>query len=99
MQAVLNNIEYSTSNLINLLSEADNSSKNEIENMIVNMGSNVVDELVCELKNLKGIARSIAAMSLIRIGDDSISALKKEAMKDNDFVWIANYLISEIECR
>jgi hypothetical protein len=37
-------------------------------------------------------------MSLIRIGECAIVPLRREAMKDAQFAWIADYLITEIEC-
>ena len=36
-------------------------------------------------------------MSLIRIGEDSVSLLKEAANKNHDFTWVADYLINEIE--
>ena len=35
-------------------------------------------------------------MTLIRIGDASVEALKKAATGNKDFEWVAKYLISEI---
>ena len=37
-------------------------------------------------------------MSLIRIGAESVSFLKKAADANKDFTWVANYLINEINC-
>lgn len=105
MQAILNKCQKSVAslnftndleNLIGSLSTADNVIKNEIENKIVKMGESAVDFLVDKLPNLKGVERGVVAMSLIRIGESAIAPLKKQADNSEDFGWIANYLISEI---
>lgn len=105
MQAVLNtrrtfvetsNIEEKLDTLIKMLNDADNKTKNEIENRIVSMGEDVADLLVDRLENAKGTQRGVIAMSLIRLGECSIAPLRKLAEKSQDFRWIANYLISEI---
>ena len=36
------------------------------------------------------------AMTLIRIGDDSIEYLERAARTNKDFEWVAKYLITEI---
>ena len=97
MQAVLQRKE-DIEDVMSWLQGADSSNKNEIENNIVNIGEEIVEHLVHELKNLKGIQRGIVAMSIIRIGECAITPLRKEGMRDKDFSWIANYLISEIKC-
>ncbi len=105
MQAVLNtrrtfvetsNVEEKLDTLIKMLNDADNKTKNEIENRIVGMGEDVADLLVDRLENAKGTQRGVIAMSLIRLGECSIAPLRKLAEKSQDFRWIANYLISEI---
>ena len=53
-------------------------------------------EYVPYIKTLKGLQRGIVAMSLIRIGEDSKEALKELAMENNEYQWIADYLLSEI---
>ena len=73
--------------------------KNAIENDVVRFGSEAADFLVNKIRTAKGAQRGVAAMSLIRIGEDSIAPLKKEAVKDKEFQWIANYLIREITGR
>ena len=97
MQAVLARTE-DIEDVMNWLKNADNTNKNEIENNIVNIGEEIVEHLVQELKNLSGIQRGIVAMSIIRIGECAIPSLRKESMRNKDFSWIANYLISEIKC-
>ena len=99
MQAVLPKTQNDMAEIFTLLESADNNSKNEIENSIVEMGSSIVEALVMSLRSLRGLARGIAAMSLIRIGEDSIAPLRHEAMRNEEFSWVADYLISEIECR
>ncbi len=79
------------------LENADNMAKNEIENSIVKIGKAAVPELVDTLQVVRGIKRGVVAMSLIRIGNDSVECLKKAAAKNSDFEWIAKYLITEIQ--
>lgn len=106
MQAVLTsnvNVEYNLNQtlerLFNDLDTADNMTKNAIENDIVKFGAEAADFLVNKVRTAKGAQRGVAAMSLIRIGEDSIKPLREEAMKDGSFQWIANYLIREISGR
>ena len=73
--------------------------QNVVENYIVQMGISAAEALALGLKSLSGLARGIAAMCLIRIGEDSIPYLRREAIKDNNSSWIYNYLIQEIECK
>ncbi|RAI11025.1 MAG: hypothetical protein DKM23_05855 [Candidatus Melainabacteria bacterium] len=80
-----------------LLEKLDNNNKNQLENEIVNMGSSAVPVLVEKLQTSKGLVRGVVAMSLIRIGEDSVSLLKEAASKNHDFTWVADYLINEIE--
>ena len=99
MQAVLNKIENSSNSIqyfLSKLENADNIAKNEIENMLVNIGKNGVPELVDQLQIVQGVKRGVVAMTLIRIGDDSIEYLQKAARNNKDFEWVAKYLISEI---
>ena len=78
------------------LETADNMTKNQLENRLVAQGSAVVPELVTKLQSVRGVKRGVVAMTLIRIGDASIEALKKAANINKDFEWVAKYLISEI---
>lgn len=80
-----------------LLEKLDNNNKNQLENEIVNMGSSAVPVLVEKLQTSKGLVRGVVAMSLIRIGEDSVSLLKEAANKNQEFTWVADYLINEIE--
>lgn len=79
------------------LENADNKSKSEIENMLVNIGSAAVPVLVEQLQFVKGAVRGVVAMTLIRIGEPSVDCLKQVAEKNKDFEWVAQYLISEIK--
>lgn len=99
MQAVLNKIENTAGSIqyfLSKLENADNIAKNEIENILVSIGKNAVGELVEQLQVVQGIKRGVVAMTLIRIGDDSIEYLKKAAKDNKDFEWVARYLIAEI---
>lgn len=105
MQAVLNKIENSTSPIqsspiqyfLSKLENADNAAKNEIENKLVNIGKTAVPELVDQLQVVQGVKRGVVAMTLIRIGDESVEHLKKAAQRNKDFEWVAKYLIAEIK--
>ena len=79
------------------LETADNSTKNKLENILVDQGKAVVPELVNQLQTVKGIKRGVVAMSLIRIGEASVEYLKRAASSNKDFEWVAKYLISEIQ--
>ena len=79
------------------LDTADNTTKNKIENILVDKGSSVVPELVDKLQTVKGVKRGVVAMTLIRIGEASVECLKKAASTNKDFEWVAKYLISEIQ--
>ena len=93
------NLNQTLERLFNDLDTADNMTKNAIENDIVRFGSSAADFLVNKVRTARGAQRGVAAMSLIRIGEDSIKPLKDAAMKDMNFQWVANYLIREISGR
>lgn len=83
--------------MLGKLETADNTTKNKIENILVDKGTAIVPELVDQLQVVRGVKRGVAAMSLIRIGEASVEYLKKAAHDNKDFEWIAKYLISEIK--
>lgn len=83
--------------ILTRLESADNSTKNELENILVNIGSSAVPQLVDQLQVVRGIKRGVVAMTLIRIGESSVEYLKKAAKANKDFEWIAEYLIREIK--
>lgn len=85
----------SIKSLLTTLETADAKTKNEIENTLVEIAP--VEELVNELQYVKGSVRGVVAMSLIRIGENSIKHLNRVASSNKDFEWIAKYLIREIE--
>lgn len=87
---------YSIENILSRLENADNKSKNEIENMLVSIGHKAVPELVNQLQVVKGTVRGVVAMTLIRIGEPCVDYLNKAAKINKDFEWIAKYLITEI---
>lgn len=84
--------------LIKAAENADASNKNDIENQIVKMGEDAVPYLVKELQSISGTARGIISMALIRIGAPSVEYLASSAGVNPNFKWIADYLISEIQC-
>lgn len=87
----------SVEEMLGKLETADNTTKNKIENILVDKGTAVVPELVNQLQIVRGVKRGVAAMSLIRIGEASVEYLKKAANDNKEFEWIAKYLISEIK--
>ena len=87
----------SVEEMLGKLETADNTTKNKIENILVDKGTAVVPELVNQLQVVRGVKRGVAAMSLIRIGEASVEYLRKAAHENKDFEWIAKYLISEIK--
>lgn len=83
--------------ILSKLENADNVTKNKLENELVNIGTSVLPQLVDELQVVRGIKRGVVAMTLIRIGDASVKYLKKAAECNKDFEWVAEYLIREIK--
>lgn len=83
--------------ILNKLETADNSTKSELENILVNIGTSALPQLVDQLQVVRGIKRGVVAMTLIRIGDASVKYLKKAAEDNKDFEWVAEYLIREIK--
>ncbi len=83
--------------ILTKLETADNSTKNELENILVNFGTSAVPQLVDQLQVVRGIKRGVVAMTLIRIGNASVKYLKKAAEDNKDFEWVAEYLIREIQ--
>ena len=98
MQAIINSsIKDTVSEKVDyLLSAVDSSTKNDVENSIVALGSKAVNTLIEKLGTLKGLQRGIVAMSLIRIGESAIGPLKAYAMEHTENQWMADYLLSEI---
>lgn len=86
----------SVNEILSELENADNNTKNKIENELVSIGTSVVPQLVDQLQVVRGIKRGVVAMTLIRIGDASVKYLKKAAECNKDFKWVAEYLIREI---
>ena len=68
----------------------------EVKKFTVKMGEGIVGFLVNILPELKGVQRGVVAMSLIRIGEPAVAPLRERAAELEDFGWVANYLISEI---
>ena len=87
----------SVNEILSKLENADNVTKNKIENQLVSIGTSVVPELVDELPVVSGIKRGVVAMTLNRLGDDSVQYLKKADHENKDFEWVDEYLIREIK--
>lgn len=95
-----NNKEFSLSSYIcYLLKAAENCDaplRAEIENNIVNLGVKTVPYLITSLMTVKGAARGLAAMAIIRMGVSTVEILKDTALKTPDFAWMADYIVNEI---
>lgn len=87
---------HTVNEILTKLESADNNTKNELENILVDIGTSAIPQLVDQLQVVRGIKRGVVAMTLIRIGDASIEYLKKAAAINKDFEWVAQYLIREI---
>ena len=83
--------------ILTKLETADNTTKNELENILVDIGTSALPQLVDQLQVVRGIKRGVVAMTLIRIGDASVEYLKKAAKDNKEFEWVAEYLIREIK--
>lgn len=83
--------------ILSELENADNTTKNKIENELVSIGESVLPQLVDQLQVVRGIKRGVVAMTLIRLGDASVKYLEKAAHDNKDFEWVAEYLIREIK--
>ena len=89
---------HTVNEILTKLETADNTTKNELENILVDIGTSAIPQLVDELQVVRGIKRGVVAMTLIRIGTASIEYLKRAAKGNKDFEWVADYLIREINC-
>ncbi len=83
--------------ILSKLENADNVTKNILENELVSIGTSALPQLVDELQVVRGIKRGVVAMTLIRIGEPSVKYLQKAAKINKDFEWVAQYLIREIK--
>lgn len=90
-------IMETVSEILSKLENADNTTKNELENELVSIGKSALPQLVDQLQVVRGIKRGVVAMTLIRIGDASVEYLKEAAKDNKDFEWVAEYLIREIK--
>ena len=95
-----NNKEFSLSSYIcYLLKAAENCDaplRAEIENNIVKLGVKTVPYLVSSLMTVKGAARGLAAMAIIRMGYPTVEIMRDTAAKTPEFAWMAEYIINEI---
>ena len=82
--------------ILTKLDTVDNSNKNELENKLVSLGSRALPKLVDEMQSIRGLKRGVIAMTLIRLGKQSVQYLEDAAKKNKDFEWVARYLIHEI---
>ncbi len=82
--------------ILTKLDTADNTNKNELENKLVSIGGKALPVLVEEMQSIRGVKRGVIAMTLIRLGQQSVKYLEDAARKNQDFAWVAKYLINEI---
>jgi len=82
--------------LLKAIGNSDAKTKCKIENHFVKMGKEAAPYLVQALDELEGSTKGIAAMALIRIGEDSVSFLKEAATRNLILDWVADYIINEI---
>ncbi len=87
----------SVNEILSALENADNNTKNTLENKLVSIGTSVVPQLVDQLQVVRGVKRGVVAMTLIRLGDVSVKYLQQAANDNKDFEWVAEYLIREIK--
>ena len=87
----------SVNEILSELENADNVTKNILENELVSIGQDVVPQVVDQLQVVRVIKRGDVAMTLIRLGDISVEYLQKAAKNNKDFEWVAQYLIREIK--
>ncbi len=87
----------SVKEILSELENADNVTKNKLENELVSIGTSAVPQLVDQLQVVRGIKRGVVAMTLIRLGDVSVKYLQQAAQDNKDFEWVAQYLIREIK--
>ncbi len=87
----------SVNDILSELENADNNTKNKLENELVSIGTAAVPQLVDQLQVVRGIKRGVVAMTLIRLGDVSVKYLQQAANENKDFEWVAEYLIREIK--
>ena len=83
--------------LLKSVENADRNSRNEIENYLVNTGTSIIPDLIKLLKNSSFATKGLISSVLIRLGEESVPYLES-SFKDTEYQWIADYLISEIQC-
>lgn len=83
--------------LLTAATNADNKVRNEIENAIVKIGEAGIPILVKSLESPSGKTKAIAAMILIRLGSISIEPLKQAFKNNEQYSWVVEYIINEIE--
>ena len=71
--------------ILSKLENADNTTKNQLENELVNIGASALPQLVDQLQIVRGIKRGVVAMTLIRIGNASVKYLEQAAKTNKDF--------------
>lgn len=82
--------------MLKVVNQADNMTKNEMENQIVGMEKDAIPYLIKALE-VKGTSRGVAAMALIRIGKPCIAPLLKAAQANKNLEWVVNFILGEVE--
>ena len=82
--------------LLKALESADKSLYADIENDLVDLGEDAIKPLIKSLNHKHPKVRSCAAMALIRIGNKAIDPLMKEYLPKQEYHWMLEYIVSEI---
>jgi len=83
--------------LLKAADNADNKTRNDIENKLVNIGEDGLQALIEAMATKSGAVRALIAMVLIRIGESSILPLRQAYQGQSSYDWIVNYITEEIE--
>lgn len=83
--------------LLKAVDNADNKTRNDIENKLVHIGEDGLPALIEAMSAKSGAVRALIAMVLIRIGKSSILPLRQAYQGQSNYEWIVSYIIDEIE--
>lgn len=82
--------------LFEMLKNADPVLSENVENQLVEIGKNQIGQVVKTLENPNMLVKKHAAMTLIRIGPDSIEPLLNEYSHRKELSWMTDFIIQEI---
>lgn len=87
------------SSLFEILKNSDPVLSAIIENQLVDLGKFQIDQIVKGLASSNSIIKKHAAMTLIRIGPDSIAPLVNEYSNKKELCWMIDFIVGEITCQ